>query len=85
MKLGPLPGVPQVHKKVPRLLHDPRLDGMLSGAQDPDATGAVLDHGKDVHLGAVKEVGGEEVQGQDSLGLRSQKLLLCKAASAGPG
>jgi len=46
---------------------DPRLDGMLRGAQDPDAAGAVLDHGKDVHLGTVEEVGGEEVQGQDPL------------------
>jgi len=30
---------------------------MLRGAQDPDAAGAVLDHGKNVDLGAVEEVG----------------------------
>jgi hypothetical protein len=66
-ELDPRPGVRQVQEQVPGLLHDPRLDGMLRGAQDPDAAGTVLDHGKDVHLGAVKEVGGEEVQGQDPL------------------
>lgn len=61
-------------EQVPGLLHDPRLDGMLGGAQDPDAAGTVLDHGKDVHLGAVEEIGGEEVQRQDPLRLRSQEL-----------
>src|SRR6266496_4138945 len=64
----------QIHEQITGLLHDPRLDGMLGGAQDPDAAGTVLDYGKDVHLGAVEEVGGEEVQGQDPLRLRSQEL-----------
>jgi hypothetical protein len=41
--------------------------GCSVAPQDPDAAGTVLDHGKDVHLGAVEEVGGEEVQGQDPL------------------
>jgi hypothetical protein len=54
-ELDPRPGVRQVHEQVPGLPHDPRLDGMLRGAQDPDAAGAVLDHGKDVHRGAVEE------------------------------
>jgi hypothetical protein len=40
---------------------------MLRGAQDPDPAVTVLDHGKDVHLGAIEEAGGEEVQGQDPL------------------
>jgi hypothetical protein len=49
-ELDPRPGVRQVHEQVPCLLHDPRLDGMLCGAQDPDAAGTVLDHGKACHL-----------------------------------
>jgi hypothetical protein len=39
-----------------------------------NAAGAVLDHRKDVHLGAVEEAGGKEVQGQDPLRLRPQEL-----------
>jgi hypothetical protein len=73
-ELYPRLGVRQVHEHVPGLLHDLRLDGMLGGAQDPDAAGGVLDHGKNVDLGAVEEVGGEEVQRQDPLRLRSQEL-----------
>lgn len=34
------------------LLHYPRLDRMLGGSEEPDATGAVLDDGKDVDLRA---------------------------------
>jgi len=37
------------------------------GSEDPDAAGAVLDGGQDVDLGAVEQVGGEEVQRQDAL------------------
>jgi len=66
-ELDPRPGVRRVHEQVPGLPHDPRLDGMLGGARDPGAAGTVLDHGKDVRLGAVEEAGGEEVQGQDPL------------------
>ena len=73
-ELHPRPGMRQIHEQVTGLLHHQRLDGMLRGPQDPDAAGAVLDHGKDVHLGAIEEVGGEEVQGQDPLFLRSQEL-----------
>jgi hypothetical protein len=39
-----------------------------------DPAGAVLDHGQHVDLGAVEQVGGEEVQRQDPLGLGSQEL-----------
>ena len=73
-ELYPRLGVRQVREHVPGLLHDPRLDRMLRGAQDPDAPGGVLDQGKNVDLGAVEEVGGEEVQRQDPLRLRSQEL-----------
>ncbi len=47
---------------------------MAGGTQNPYAAGAVLDHGKDIDLGAVEQVGGEEVQRQDPLGLGPQKL-----------
>jgi hypothetical protein len=36
--------------------------------------GRVLDYGQDVGLGAVKQVGCEEVAGQDRLGLGAQEL-----------
>jgi hypothetical protein len=42
---------------------------MLGGAKDPDPAGTVLDDGQDVDLGAVEQVGGEEVQREDPLGL----------------
>jgi hypothetical protein len=47
---------------------------MFGGAHNPHAAGAMLNHGKDVNLGAVEQVGGEEVQRQDPLRLGSQKL-----------
>jgi len=55
---------------------------MLGGAQDPDAPAAVLDHRKDVHLRAIEQVGGEEVQRQDPLRLRSQELRPPRAVPA---
>ena len=61
------PGVLQVHEQVPGLLDDPVLDRMLGGAQDPDAPAAMLDHREDVHLRAIEQVSGEEVQRQDPL------------------
>jgi hypothetical protein len=61
-ELRSCPGIPQVHEQVPGLLDDPGLDRVLRGAQDPDAPVAVLDHRKDVHLRAIEQVSGEEVQ-----------------------
>jgi len=55
---------------------------MLGGAQNPYAAGAVLDHGKDMDLGSVEQVGGEEVQRQDAVGLGSQKLGPARAVPA---
>jgi hypothetical protein len=43
----------------------------------------VLDHRKDVHLGAVEQVGCEEVQRQDPLRLRLQELGPLRAVPAG--
>jgi hypothetical protein len=44
------------------------------GSEDADAPGGVLDHGQDVGLGAVEQVGGEQVARQDCLGLGAQEL-----------
>ena len=68
------PRIFQVHQKVPGLLHYPGLDRVLRGAQDPDPAGVVLDHGQDVDLRAVEQVGGEEVQRQHRLGLGPQEF-----------
>jgi hypothetical protein len=46
---------------------------MLGASEDPDAADAVLDYGQDVDLRAVEEIGGEEVQRQDSLRLGPQE------------
>jgi hypothetical protein len=47
---------------------------VLGGVEDTDAAGAMLDCGQDVDLRAVEEIGGEKVQRQDPLCLRSQEL-----------
>jgi hypothetical protein len=77
------PGVLQVHEQVASLLDDPGLDGVLGGAEDANAAGAVLDGGQDIDLGAVEQVGGEEVQRQDPLRLGPQELRPAKAVPAG--
>ena len=76
------PGILQVHEQVPGLLDDPGLDRVLRGAQDPDAPVAVLDHRQDVHLRAIEQVGGEEVQRQDPLRLGPEELRPARAAPA---
>jgi hypothetical protein len=58
-ELHSCPGILKVHEQVPGLLNDPGLDGVLRGAQDPDAPAAVLDHREDVYLRAIEQVGGE--------------------------
>jgi len=47
---------------------------MQGDSQDADAPGGVLDHGQDVGLGAVEQVGREEIARQDRLSLRTQEL-----------
>jgi hypothetical protein len=46
---------------------------------------AVLDHGQDVGLGAVQQVGGEEVARQDRLGLGAQELRPGRVCSSRRG
>src|SRR5579872_2588744 len=55
---------------------------MPGGSEDPDAAGAVLDGGQDVDLRAVEEIGDEEVQRQDPLGLRAEELRPAGAVPA---
>jgi hypothetical protein len=43
-------------------------------SEDADAPCRVLDYGQDVGLGAVEQVGCEEVARQDGLGLGAQEL-----------
>ena len=47
---------------------------MQSDAEDADAPGGVLDHGQDIGLGAIEQVGGEEVARRDRLGLGVRQL-----------
>jgi hypothetical protein len=64
----------EVHQQVPGLLGGPRPGRVRGDPEDADAPGGVLDHGQDVSLGAVEQVGGEEVARQDRLGLGAQEL-----------
>jgi hypothetical protein len=66
-EVHPRPGIFQVHEQVSGLLHDPGLDRVPGGTEDPNVAGAMLDCGQDVDLRAVEEIGGEEVQRQDPL------------------
>ena len=77
------PCIFQVHQEVPGLLHYPGLDRVLRGAQDPDPAGAVLNHGQDVDLRAVEQVGGEEVRPKHRPGLGPQELGPAWAVPAG--
>jgi hypothetical protein len=53
-------------------VHSP---GWVQGdSEDADTPGGVLDHRQDVGLGAIEQVGGEEVARQDRLGLGAQEL-----------
>jgi hypothetical protein len=46
---------------------------MQSDPENADTPAGVLDHGQDIRLGAVQQVGREEVARQDRLGLRAQE------------
>ena len=78
-------GLIEVHAQVPGLLHDPQAAGMGGGAQDPDPAGGVFDRGQHVGLRAVQQVNGEQVQGQDRLGLGAQELRPTRAGTPGRG
>ena len=46
---------------------------MLGDSENADAPAGVLDHGEDVGLGAVEQLGREEIARQDRVGLRTQE------------
>ncbi len=58
---------------------------MQGDSEDADAPGGVLYHRQDMGLGAVEQVGGEEVARQDRLGLGTQELRPGRPGSARRG
>jgi hypothetical protein len=64
-------------------MYHPGLERVLRGSENPGPAATVLDDGQDVHLGAVEQVGGEEVQRQDRLCLGSQELGPARAVRSG--
>ena len=64
----------EVHDQVAGLLGCPFPGWMQSDAEDADAPGGVLYHGQNIGLGAVEQIGREEVARQDRLGLGEQEL-----------
>ncbi len=72
----------KVHDQVAGLLGGPFPGRMQSDPQDADALAGVLDHGQDVSMGAVEQVGREEVARQDRAGLGTQELRPRVAKSA---
>ena len=74
MNLARCACVAEVHDQVAGLLGGPFPGGMQGDAEDADAPGGVLDHGQDIGLGAIEQVGREEVARQDRLGLGAQEL-----------
>ena len=73
-ELDPVGLVAEVHDQVAGLLGGPFPGGVQGDPEDADAPGGVLDGGQDVGLGAVEQVGREEVAGQDRVGLGAQEL-----------
>ena len=71
---GPVRLIAKIHHQVAGLLGGPFPGGMQGDADDSDAPGCVLDYGQDVGLCTVEQVNGEEVAGQDRLGLGASEL-----------
>jgi hypothetical protein len=63
----------EFHQQVAGLLSGPLTGGMQSYPENADAPAGVLDHGQDISLGAVQQVGREEAARQDRLGLGAQE------------
>ena len=84
-ELDPVRLLAEVHDQVAGLLGGPRPGGMQGDSEDADAPGGVLDHGQDVGLGAVQQVGGEQVARQDRLGLGAQELRPGRVCSSRRG
>src|ERR1039457_5181609 len=59
-ELDPVRLLAEVHDQVPGLLGGPFPGRMQGDSEDADAPSGVLDHGQDIGLGAVQQVGREE-------------------------
>ena len=70
----PIRLVAKVHNQIACLLGGPCASWMQGHSENADAPGRVLYYGEDISLGAVEQVGREEVAGQDRLSLRTQEL-----------
>src|SRR5258708_33381392 len=75
----------QVHGEVAGLVGGPFPGRVQGDPQDADAPGSVLDYGEDVGLGAVEQVGCEEVACQDRVRLRTQELRPARPGPPGCG
>jgi hypothetical protein len=64
----------EVDEQVAARLGHPRIAGMCGHARDADAAGGVLDDGRHVRGGAVEEIDGTQVGGQEGFGLCVQEL-----------
>ena len=73
-ELDPVCMFAEVHDQATCLLRGPFPGGTRGYAEDADAPGRVLYHGEDMGMGAVEQVGREEVAGQDCVGLGVQEL-----------
>src|SRR5712692_9287788 len=71
-ELGPMCLLAEVHHQVASLLGGHFSGWMQGDYEDADAPGGVLYPRQDMGLGAVEQVGGEEVARQDRLGLGTQ-------------
>jgi hypothetical protein len=56
-ELDPVRLLAEVHDQVAGLLGGPFPGGMQGDSEDADASAGVLDHGQDVGLGAIQQVG----------------------------
>ena len=80
--LEPLGLFAEVHECIAGHLRGPLGCGVGGGAEDVDASGGVLDHGQDICGGAVEEVDGEEVGGEDRFGLGAQEACPGRVGSS---
>jgi hypothetical protein len=64
----------KIARKVPRHLGDEGIVGMIGDLEDVHRSSLQLDDEEHVEMGEVHGVDGEQVPGEDALGLRGEKL-----------
>ena len=67
--------VAEIHQQVPGLLGDPSSGGVDGDTGDVHAAGGVFDQDKDVEAAEEDGVDVGEVDGEDGVGLRGEKLF----------